>query len=192
MSAEQIADPIFPLRDIQGSCVKDLVASMRSVAFYCRNEMIVVMRSVECKPRDLSIKDATAIKSCWKVVKECFKLVLVDERPPCSTAHQPCAEDGHELTDSPSRVVQVTRLTEQVVGNAEAAKLSQMYLFPSFNSITLSAISNYTSSDVNYAFLLLYYRCTLYRALQINRTTRCTICRSSWAGWTPKLSSCTG
>lgn len=42
MSMEEIAGGIFRLRDIESSHVKNLVASMRALAFYYGNEMTTV------------------------------------------------------------------------------------------------------------------------------------------------------
>lgn len=41
MSLEQIADPTFPLRNVQSSHVMDLAASMRAFPLFYRNGMIL-------------------------------------------------------------------------------------------------------------------------------------------------------
>lgn len=73
MSVEQIANPKFPLCDIQRRHVKDQIASTRALGFDYRNEMVTVTWSEVCDPADLTVEDETKEKDCLKDCKRMFQ-----------------------------------------------------------------------------------------------------------------------
>lgn len=85
---EQIADTTFSLRVIKSRRVKRLVVSMRALGLDYRNVMITATCSVEWKPTGISLEDGIVEEGGRKVVKEGFKIILLNERHFCSAVPQ--------------------------------------------------------------------------------------------------------
>lgn len=80
----KIVDPIFPLRGVQSSHFKFLVASLHALEFNYGNETTTVTWSAECNPTYLSTEDPVADESGQRVLKEGLEMILLDERHRCS------------------------------------------------------------------------------------------------------------
>lgn len=80
MSVEQMADPSFPLRDIQSRHVKSLFASMDAGTFNYCNGMITLTWSTALNPTKSSMQDGVAEDDDRKFVEEGFKMVVLGGR----------------------------------------------------------------------------------------------------------------
>lgn len=96
MPFEQIVDPTFPQGDIQRSQVKSLFVSKSSVTFNYRNGIITMTWSAECNATDSWMEDSAAEESCRTMVKEGFKMMLLDGHHHCSAVCVPNTEDRQE------------------------------------------------------------------------------------------------
>lgn len=88
LSSEQIADPIFPVLDVQSSHGRSLVTPMSVLAFGYRNGMITVTWCAEANPTDSAREHAAAKHGGGKVVEEGFGMILLNGRHCCCAVHQ--------------------------------------------------------------------------------------------------------
>lgn len=126
LSVEQIADPTFPLRDIQSSCVKILVALMSVLAFDYRKRTITVTRSAVCNHSESMMHGAVADQHDRNIVKNEFKMMILNGRHCCSTVLQLKADSGHKHTERTLRVTQIICQCGQAILQPDVIKLSRI------------------------------------------------------------------
>lgn len=126
MSVKHIVDSTIPLRDIQRSQVKDLVASTRAQSSEYRNRMIIETWFAEHNPTDSTTEDAIVAESGRKIVSHAFKMISLDGRHRCNSVHQSEAESAHDWTECQLGVIQIISRDFQAIGQAKAIKLSRM------------------------------------------------------------------
>lgn len=76
-------------------------------AFDYRSGIIAVTCSAKCNPTDFAMEHPVSVQDGRKVVKEGFKMILLDGRNCCGSVHQLKVEGGHEWTERLLRVTEV-------------------------------------------------------------------------------------
>lgn len=123
---EQIVESRFLLLDIQGSYSKNLLVLTLAFAFEHHNEMMTAMCTVKSNLALTLMEDAIAEQLGRNVVKEGFKLIILDGCDRYGAVRQGKAEDGHEWTDRPLCMSELICRDVQAIGQIEATKLSRM------------------------------------------------------------------
>lgn len=150
LSVEHIADPTFRLRVIQISHVKIMAASTPSLAFDHRNRMITVMLSAKCNRTDSAMKNAVAVQDCRKVVKEGFKMILLDERHWFRSLQQLKVKIRHQWTERSVHVTKFILRYGQALGQTDTIKFLRV-------TLTSTAIVRMYCSFLSVMKTVLYY-----------------------------------
>lgn len=89
-----------------------------------RNWIVTVTWSVECDPTEFAMHKAVTVEGGRKVVKQGFKINILDKRHRRSSMCQLKTEGEHKWTERPPRKIQVICQDELAVEQLEEIKMS--------------------------------------------------------------------